>query len=135
MRAAIRVTLALGLICFCACADTKKGAADEFSKDFSCPADKITVKPRDDLKIHDITFGPRPAPPSDVAKDPQRLAIWNAKEQKNEDSWNNSGNVYEVSGCDHDLVYTCSQAQTHASTSSGIICSEASHLPDAGSKK
>ena len=111
------------------CTSLKDGAREEFSSTYSCPSAQIELAKRDDVKPHDLIFGSRPAPPGEVARDPQRLALWEQKQQKLEDDWNNGAEVWEARGCGHDVVYACSRAQTHASTSSGIICSEGKHPP------
>ncbi len=113
------------------CTSLEQGAQEEFTTKFSCPKDRVKVVPRSDLKAFDITFGTRAPPPADVASDPARLAIWQKKQDDTEASWNAGTPVFEVTGCDKDVIFTCGRAQKHASTSSGIMCSEARHVPGA----
>jgi hypothetical protein len=117
------VLLFTALLASTGCTSLETGAREEFSKEFSCPADRVEVTPRPDLKSFEVIFGPRSAPPSDIAADPGRLEVWRKRQDELEGNWNRGGTVFQVRGCSHDVIYACSRAQTHANTSNGIICS------------
>ncbi len=125
-----RLLSLLSLVAVGGCTSLEKGAQEEFTSSFSCPKERVTVTPRPDLKA--AVFGSRPAPPADVAADPARLAVWQKKEDDLQSTWNNSTTVFEVAGCDKDVIYKCGQAAKHASTSSGIMCTEARHVSASG---
>jgi hypothetical protein len=84
----------------------------QFSLDAACPTERITLKARSDLKPYDLIFGAQPiiAPPAEIKDDPARLAVWQegqAKNQANQDDWNNQSAVFEMEGCDVRRVYLC----------------------------
>jgi len=82
---------------------------------------RIEVRPRPDIDGYTAAHGKPPAPPPEIARDPGRLAVW----QKDQDDRRSHdyGTVYEVRGCNHGKLYTCSRSTgaSHSSTSS--LCS------------
>ena len=59
------------------------GAREQFSREQSCPEDRIQVRARPEVKPSDAFFGTdRREPPSEVARDPARLAIWQKGERE-----------------------------------------------------
>lgn len=97
------------------------GAREQFSKDFSCPEDRIQVHPLADLLDPARLPGRGPAaPPDEVARDPARLAIWQeearerAKDRKKELE---DYAAFDVRGCDHQVVWYC----THGGGADGVV--------------
>jgi hypothetical protein len=138
MRTRERVTSCVGLLAGAlglgACTSLEEGARDAFSRDFSCPEGRIDVHARKDLDAYDLTFGGMgSAPPADVKKDPERLALWQRRQREQHDAWNDRIGVFEARGCGHDALYTCS----HPNGSKGGVnyarasCSKANHQPGA----
>lgn len=117
----------------CTTASLEQGAQEEFTKKFSCPSERVKVEPRSDLKAYDVTFGPPPPPPADIAGDPGRLAIWQQREDELRTNFNNFMTVLKVTGCDKDVMFTCSRAQKHPSNSNGIVCNEVTRQGATGS--
>jgi hypothetical protein len=112
-RALGGLLLVLGLLTP-ACKALKTGAREEFAKKFSCPDDRVEVVERKDLLAYDVLYGDRDelakAPPEEVAADPERLAKWKADHQASDDTNRNFYNgftVFEVSGCDHEVLMAC----------------------------
>jgi hypothetical protein len=103
-------TAALAALALVACKSLEEGARETFSRDFSCPEARVVVVPRTDLNAYDVTFGSvgNTAPPADVQKDPERLALWRRQKRDQRDAWNGRISVFEARGCEHDAIYTCS---------------------------
>ncbi len=101
MTRLLRRAGALALFAIVGCGSVQMGdqARDVFVKSESCPASSLRVVQRPDIPVG----GPRETPPTDVAQDPARLAIW----QKNHTPDQHARAAYEVSGCGHDVVYEC----------------------------
>jgi hypothetical protein len=84
----------------------------KFANENYCPADRVTVAERPDLK-HPIAlpgYEP-PAPPAEIQADPERLALYveEAKKRRRSLSWvDDPETYYEVQGCGHRTVYKCS---------------------------
>jgi hypothetical protein len=97
------------------CKGLKTGAREEFAKKFSCPDDRVQVVERADLHAYDVIHGDRDtftkAPPEEVAADPGRLAKWKADHDESDDRnrsyYNSAYTVFEVSGCDHEVLMAC----------------------------
>lgn len=75
---------ALGMLVGCTSLETT--ARETFSRDHSCPLDGITVAKRTDLSVRELTFG-KSKPPSDIANDPDRLAIWKKNRDESKKKW------------------------------------------------
>jgi hypothetical protein len=120
------------LLCIAACKSLEDGAREAFSKDYSCPENRITVRPRADLNAYDVTFGTSTAaPPADVKKDPERLALWQAQQREKRAAWNDRISVYEARGCGHDAIYTCSHpdGRKGGANYARAACSKANEQP------
>jgi hypothetical protein len=89
-----------------ACSD-ETTARDQFANRFTCPAERVTVTPRKDLSAVALAFRPKPAP-TDVAADPERLALWN-KQQAHHGADYEGKSVFQVSGCNNEIFYICGQ--------------------------
>ena len=96
-------------------------ARDDFAAEFSCPMNRVEVRPRSDIDGYTAVHGKPPAPPAEIAKDPARRAVWQ-KEQDERRSYN-YGTVYEVRGCTHGKLYTCSRSTGASRSSTSSLCS------------
>ncbi len=90
------------------CTSLETTARETFSRDHSCPLDGITVTRRTDLSVHELTFG-RSKPPSDIAKDPARLAIWKKNQDESKKKWDATSNLFFLTGCNVKSFYTCNR--------------------------
>lgn len=122
---------AVGLLLLCGCQSVTDGAKEQFSKENTCPLDRVETRARTELKPSQ--FGKAGTPPRDIASDPGRLQLWRAEQAKlaaNDDSW---GQIVEARGCDAHVFYECG----HPSSSSDgkrWMCTTESHVPDTISK-
>jgi hypothetical protein len=86
-----------------------KGAREEFSRVHLCPISRVEVRPRSDLTpwdLHVAKWG-RSTPPDEVARDPERLALWKEQEREREDRENGDAEVFEVRGCGRQVLWSC----------------------------
>ena len=86
-------------------------ARRQFGVQFSCPEDRVEVRPRTDVKWSSIVYEvPKATPPAELAKDPARLAKWKADQkalyQPLLDSLD-SADVFEGEGCSHTALIGC----------------------------
>lgn len=93
--------IALPGVLACAGCGTSRatGARAQFAQDQSCPKDRITVGARPLLAADS-------EPPAAIAADPQRLAMWRAKDaerHRNEES----KTYYLATGCGQSRIYDC----------------------------
>lgn len=99
------------LACF-GCNRLSTGAREQFATTYSCPEDRVEVKSREDLKWGALVLGARnkEAPPAEIAQDPGRLAKWQSDQEeksKSLDSLSDKVDVYQVTGCGHDVLMGC----------------------------
>jgi hypothetical protein len=116
----MRVVVSLAVVALAGCTSYETAARETFSKDKFCPIERVTAKERTDISIYDRTFG-KSKPPTDVAKDPERLALWKKKEDESKRIWDNSGVVFEVRGCDAKQLYKCSRGGKSGRTSCSTL--------------
>jgi len=104
------------------CQSLATGAKEAFAKKYSCPADRVVVRKRGDVRPsqiyldNDWTPG---TPPEEVASDPGRLSVWRRERAKSRqqriDSYdhrfNHSITVFEVGGCGHTAFMGCYHPQ------------------------
>lgn len=118
-------------------------AQEAFTKEQSCPRDRVTVTPRPDLDAFDLDNGPLPDPPKEIASDPGRLAQW--KKDKGKPDCTPEGNalwqtttvgcmrrVVLARGCGHQTYYVCGGGAHAAGDPAGAVsdsCSIARHPP------
>jgi predicted small secreted protein len=98
------------------CWPTEGAARDAFVQQHSCPADRVVAHRRDDVKAYDVIYrDDKPIPPANIAKDPERLALWQkAHDRSGLEANINRGNwVYEVQGCNIHVLSVCHQVQKH----------------------
>jgi hypothetical protein len=117
-RVAVVAALSCGLAA-CAYLNTlQNGAARTFSADYTCPRERMV------LTRQPMPHAPAKPPPDEVARDPDRLALWNkqaANEAKTRDDWVR----YAIQGCGHDAVYDCSWS-TNPDGTSAVGCARVS---------
>jgi hypothetical protein len=94
------------------CASLEEGARDHFVRALACPAERVTVKARPDLRYGDLIGAPTAsAPPAEVAADPERLALWKEQRARAQADGRANANarydVFEVSGCGHTAQLGC----------------------------
>lgn len=132
----ILVCAILSSIASFGCKRLSTGAREEFGKTYSCPEDRIVVKARDDLKWATLVYGgqKKEDPPAEVAKDPARLAKWKSdqdeKVSKSHETLNDKVDVFQVTGCDHDVLMGCWQTGGGRGTSGPrVACQESRAKP------
>jgi hypothetical protein len=97
------------------CKSREEQARDEFSEAVSCPASKIEVRELEGVTAHDVRekHNPtaKPKPPADVAADPERLAVWEEKQDKQRRASQREpgfgSDVFEAKGCGETITYEC----------------------------
>jgi hypothetical protein len=95
-----------GLLSLVGCESYDHATKVAFEQAYTCPTDRVTVTYRADLRWHDVQSGVADTPPPEIAADPARLALWQAK-QDSYAEWNNRNYVYEAAGCDHHALFGC----------------------------
>jgi hypothetical protein len=107
-----------------ACHSLSDGAKSYFSSEFTCPMDRVDVRPRPDL--HPSDWSTLRTPPSEIASDPARLKMWR-DEQDRLRRYADSDPMFEVQGCGHHVLYDCGWA----TRGSGAICRKHPDVPPA----
>jgi len=121
---------AVAALAACTLGESNK-AEEMFAQRFSCPDGRVTVKPHPGFNARDILEPGRkdkPTPPADVARDPGRLAVGQAKQNEVEERESSdfaSKDVFEVTGCDHAQWYACYDP-VNCTGCSWVSCKEAS---------
>ncbi len=116
------------------CKKLKTGAAEKFAEDYTCPAARIEVTPRPDLSPAEVLGASKAKaeePPDEVKNDPERYALWKDEQSKKQAAADgNFANfeVFQVKGCDHDVIYACCHASQSSPGHSGgtdvVLCRE-----------
>ena len=123
-----KITALLVLAAAGGCKSPQTGAKEEFSKDVNCPADRVEVRPRADLTASAVLWSKPAAPPPKVAADPERLAMFNKKQQERAAATDGSCEVFEAKGCDTQVLYCCSYASQRRGNGAGqISCSKGTY--------
>jgi hypothetical protein len=78
----------------------ENAAANAFVQAYQCPRDRVVVRP---VATPSAPSAPGAAPPDDVARDPERLAIWKKQQQQP----TQDASSFDVTGCGHEAVYGC----------------------------
>jgi hypothetical protein len=94
------------------CKSKESGAREAFSKEFTCPADRVEVRERPDVKMSMLRETSKP--PADVAADPGRLAMWNAEQEKSRTNADGLCEMFEARGCNQQTLMCCSRPPKHA---------------------
>jgi hypothetical protein len=89
------------------CQSKEAGAREKFAEEFTCPADRVEVRERSDLKPSMLRA--QVPPPPDVAADSARLAIWKAEEEKNNKNADQGCDLFEARGCNQQSLVCCSR--------------------------
>ena len=107
-----------------ACKSAASTAKEQFSRDFSCPEERVEVRDRSDIRAS--AFGaPTPTPPPDVAADPARRALWEKKNEPDTSGIDSDYSVEEARGCDKQSFYLCIwRAAGRAQSCSNCICED-----------
>jgi hypothetical protein len=101
------VVIAAGLL-LVACQSLASGAKEQFSKDYSCPLDRIESRDRRDLHPSSFSYPlPMPKPPADVAADPARLALWTKNHTHDPTLYDGDNDIEEARGCGKQAFYQC----------------------------
>ena len=111
LLAALAVLLAMLAV---ACQGYEGGAREQFATQFTCPGDRVEVRPRPDLKPQDVQYPNRPPPPPEIKADPERLKIWQAGEDKTLANAGTFCELWEGRGCGHQTLFCCHRPQKHA---------------------
>src|SRR5258708_35676473 len=94
-----------------ACGNASNAARDKFAHEYSCPEDRVTVRPRDDIKWSTVALHVEAtAPPPEVKSDPARYAKWKKDQEETNAPLRelfDSFDVFEGTGCDHDVLLGC----------------------------
>ena len=104
--AASTALLAAGLVVGCTEA-LGAGASAVFVNSVMCPASRVKVNSRPDIRPHEVYVigAPPAAPPPEIAGDPERLKLWESHQpQLDIDA---IARTYEVHGCGHTVIYVC----------------------------
>jgi hypothetical protein len=89
----------------CGCESLADGSKREFSRDFTCPVDRVDAQPRPDL--HASRLDGRSGPPKDVAADPDRLKMWQDNEAQAVERDDSRYEIVELRGCGKHLLSKC----------------------------
>jgi hypothetical protein len=112
--AAVMVVCAIGVS---GCKGITTGAKEHFSKDFSCPEDRVEVRERADLHASDGKE--RDQPSKEIAADPARLKMWQAAQDSARASSDSDETIVEARGCGHETLQACHR---HNKDPSYIMC-------------
>lgn len=136
MRMMILVCAILAVVSGVGCKRTKTGASEHFSKQYSCPSDRVSARARDDLKGSQVSAPQNETgtAPAEVRSDPARLAVWQRSEREKTDEPRkilDGLDVFEVRGCGHAEYLLCWSYNDEQNGESGVSCSEGSTLKPA----
>jgi hypothetical protein len=96
------------LFSLAACQSLAAGAKEQFSKDVSCPLDRIESRDRHDLHPSSFTnpmFLPKPS--AEIVADPGRLAVWQRNHEHDRTRSDGDNQIEEVRGCGKQAFYEC----------------------------
>jgi hypothetical protein len=117
-RAAVVVVALLCGSLAVGCKGMKTGAQQNFAREFTCPEDRVEVRPRTEIRPSDLKT--KSTPSKEIAADPQRLKIWQTAKDESDASENSLNEVFEARGCDHQALYSCHRHNKQPNT---IMCS------------
>ena len=95
------------------CKQLSSGAREDFAARYSCPEDRVDVKPRADIQPAQALARPgeiAPAPSDEVKRDPARLAKWQKDQADRREAKLSTYIGYEVleaTGCGHAEILVC----------------------------
>jgi hypothetical protein len=111
-----------------ACTSDEAASKEAFSKEFSCPPDRVTVTPRKG-DAYEAVFGKDTEPTPEIKADPGRYSVWKKERQDAHDSFNNGRTMMAVKGCDHVALYHCGYGND-ANGGRVMACSRTVSSPD-----
>lgn len=82
----------------------------DFVRTYACPEERTVVVARDDLRAPLATPITPAQPPPEVAADPERMRLWQARvdaERQASIAKSDERTVYEARGCNEQLFYQC----------------------------
>ncbi len=107
----VRVTPVLAVLVttlvLSACKSKEQGARESFSKDFTCPEDRVEVRARPDVKRSDLDK--REEPPADIKADPGRLELWQSRKDEERKKSDDGCEMFEARGCGKQTLLCCSR--------------------------
>jgi hypothetical protein len=112
-----------------ACTSLEDGAKQTFSKQFTCPPDRVESRARPDLKPS--AFKKAKTPPPDVAADPGRLKMWNDQQEKALTASDGMDWIAEARGCGQQAFYSCTRP---AKKQNQMMCFHETWVPPTISK-
>ncbi len=120
--------LAIAVVTIAGCRSKEQGAREHFSKDVTCPEDRVEVKARTDL--HPSDWLEKRTPPADIASDPGRLSMWQAQQADLRSRADTQDDIFEASGCGTQKLYACHR---HNKDLNYIMCFSQSYPASPGS--
>jgi hypothetical protein len=100
------------------CQSKEGGAREKFSQELTCPAERVEVRERSDLKPSMLY--PQVSPPPDIAADPGRLAMWKAEQEKRDENADEACDLFEARGCNQQSLVCC---RRHSKRWNEVSCS------------
>jgi len=84
-----------------------EGASQLFVRANACPAERVQVTPRPDLRPR-VVIPPDPMPPvpAELANDPERVRLWQSQQPRQPDL-DAIGETFEVTGCNKTTLFVC----------------------------
>ena len=104
-RMTIAATLLGAPLALSGCKSVTEGAREQFSREHTCPLDRVEVRARPEIRASALEE--RRAPPREVGSDPERLRMWQAEEDKRRAATDGRDDIVEVRGCGHQTLYAC----------------------------
>lgn len=126
----MRRVATLGLSLLLGCTSVEDGAKENYAQAYSCPMERVEIRKRPDIRPSQVSIGGPPKPPADVAADPGRLAVWQRDENERAAKLDDYETVYELRGCDHQVLWVCARATSHVG-GNGIACFPGDYPPGA----
>lgn len=119
-----------------ACKQLTSGAREDFAARYSCPEDRVEVKPRADLQPEQAlgkSDAASPEPPDEVRRDPGRYAKWRQDQADRREAKHSTYIGYEVieaTGCGHTDILICHHPSgSKGSTRTGDVKCELGRAP------
>jgi hypothetical protein len=82
-------------------------ARETFSKEQSCPLDRLSARQRKDLDAYETVWGKDEDPAAEIKNDPGRYAVWKKQRDETHAQYNKATTLVEVKGCNHESLYSC----------------------------
>jgi hypothetical protein len=116
------ISVAIGIVeLVTACTTKERTARERFAKDQGCPIGSVSATEHPELSAYDLTFGDDSKPPDDIAKEPERVALWKASREERRTRNDTNTTVFLVAGCQKKIYYGCSRS--NAKQGSNVGCS------------